>query len=49
MAMMVVTIVTVMMTTKMNERKEKQNEAEYRVIRNDCRGFHNSSYTLHLR
>jgi len=21
----------------------------YRVIRNDCRGFHNLSYTIHLR
>ena len=49
MAMVVVTIVIVMMTTKMNERKEKQNEVEHRAIRNDFRGFNNLSYTIHLR
>ena len=26
-----------------------EGDAKYRVIQNDCRGFNNLSYTIHLR
>ena len=32
-----------------NNLSREQMYTKYRVIRNDCRGFDNFSYTIHLR